>query len=92
MPANSNKQMPSNPKHYKPCYNCGKIDYTIVKSAWWGGSLGPQLLHHVNCNNCSTTYNGKTGQSNKKSIVQYVAAIIIVAMLLLYGFSLLGLL
>jgi hypothetical protein len=92
MPADSNKRTSSNPYHYKPCYNCGKIDYTKVKSAWWGGLLGPQLLHHVSCNHCQSTYNGKTGQSNNKAILGYVTAIILVATLLLYGLSLLGLL
>jgi len=82
----------SNPHHYKPCYNCQKIDYKKVKSTWWGGLLGPQLLNHVKCNNCDTTYNGKTGQSNNKAILMYTGAILVVALVLIYGLSLLGLL
>ena len=84
--------MALNPYHYKPCYHCRKIDYTKVKSAWWGGLLGPQLLHHVQCNICGTTYNGNTGQSNNKAILLYLSAILCVALLLIYGLSLLGLL
>lgn len=82
----------SNPYHYKPCYSCQKIDYTKVRSSWWGGLLGPQLLNHVKCNNCGTTYNGKTGQSNKKAILLYSGAILGVAAILIYGLSFLGLL
>jgi hypothetical protein len=92
MASSSDKRITSNPNHYKPCYNCQKIDYTKVRSTWWGGLLGPQLLHHVKCNHCETTYNGKTGQSNRKAILGYISAIVLVSMLLIYGLSLLGLL
>lgn len=80
----------SNPHHYKPCYNCNKIDYTKVKYTWWGGALGPQLLHHVKCNPCGKHYNGKTGQPNTKNIVLYTGAILLVTLILIFGLSLLG--
>lgn len=92
MSSDSNKRIASNPHHYKPCYNCGKIDYTKVTATFWGGVLGPQILNHVKCNHCETTYNGKTGQSNNKAIVLYVIAILCVTMILLYGLTLLGVL
>lgn len=92
MSSASNKRIASNPDHYKPCYHCGKIDYTKIKSAWWGGLLGPQLLHHVQCKHCETTYNGNTGLSNNRAIALYLVAILFVALFLLYGLSLLGLL
>jgi|VirMetMinimDraft_7_1064189.scaffolds.fasta_scaffold62110_2 hypothetical protein len=81
-----------NPHHYRPCYHCNKIDYKKVTSTWWGGILGPKLLNHVKCNNCGTTYNGKTGQSNLNAILFYTGSILLVTMFLLYGLSLLGLL
>jgi hypothetical protein len=43
-----------------------------VGFTWWGGVLGPKLLNHVKCLDCSATYNGKTGKSNQSAIAIYM--------------------
>lgn len=54
-----------------PCPRCRENNATKVGWTFWGGALGPWLFNHVKCNNCRTTYNGKTGQSNTTAIVIY---------------------
>ncbi len=56
---------------YAPCPNCGSTSATKVGWTWWGGALGPVLLKLVQCTNCKTQYNGKTGKSNKNAILIY---------------------
>jgi hypothetical protein len=43
-----------------------------VSFAWWGGLLGPKLLHHVRCPQCRTEFNARTGRSNRRGITVYV--------------------
>jgi hypothetical protein len=38
---------------------------------WWGGFLGPKLLHHVECTRCGARFNGSTGRSNTTAIAIY---------------------
>ncbi len=56
---------------YAPCPNCGSTNATKIGFTWWGGALGPTLLKLVQCNQCKTQYNGKTGKSNKTGIMLY---------------------
>ena len=42
-----------------------------VSFTWWGGLLGPKLLHHVRCTSCGFGYNSKTGRPNTVGIVLY---------------------
>jgi rubredoxin len=67
------------------CPRCGASHAEPVKFTWWGGLLGPRMLHHVKCLNCRYAYNGKTGQSNTTGIVIYtvVGAIIGIAIVVL---------
>lgn len=67
-----------NPDGYQACYNCGETNHTKVTFSFWGGMLGPKLLNHVKCNNCNTTYNGKTGQSNKQAITLYLVISLVI--------------
>lgn len=68
---------------YVSCPKCGGSDIKKVGFTWWGGALGPRLLNHVKCNACSTTYNGKTGQSNTTGIVTYTIVVFIIAIVIL---------
>lgn len=55
-----------------------------VGFTWWGGVLGPKLLHHAKCSACGRAYNAKTGKSNTTGIVIYsvvVGAIVLALML-----------
>lgn len=67
-----------NPDNYLPCFNCEETNCTKVKYTWWGGVLGPKLLHHVKCNVCGSHYNGKTGKSNAQKIAVYVIFLLVV--------------
>ena len=66
-----------NPHNYQPCFNCEETSYTKVTYTWWGGLLGPKLLHHVKCNVCGSHYNGKTGKSNGITITAYITFFVI---------------
>jgi predicted Zn-ribbon and HTH transcriptional regulator len=39
------------------CPKCGSGLISPVKYTWWGGVLGPKLLHHTKCNACNFKYN-----------------------------------
>lgn len=56
---------------FAPCPQCSRTTATPVKFTWWGGALGPRMLHHVKCDSCGTMYNGKTGKSNSQGIMMY---------------------
>jgi transposase-like protein len=53
------------------CPKCGSSDVKKVSFTFWGGALGPRLLHHTKCNNCGTTFNRQTGKSNTNAIILY---------------------
>jgi hypothetical protein len=55
-----------------PCYRCHCPYATKISWTLWGGALGPWMLNHVQCVNCKTKFNGKTGQSNDTAIMIYV--------------------
>jgi transposase-like protein len=63
---------------YASCPQCGGANIAKVGFTWWGGALGPALLTHVKCNDCRTTYNGKTGQSNATGIIIYSVVVLVV--------------
>ena len=64
----------------------GLINKTVskVKYTWWGGVLGPRLLHHTKCEDCRSTFNSKTGKSNTPGIVIYSLVIFAVAFALFF--------
>ncbi len=70
---------------YAPCPKCSSPRAKKVGFTWWGGVLGPSLLTHVKCQDCGTTYNGKTGQSNSAAIIVYsiVVGVIAIALVIL---------
>ena len=45
---------------------------------WWGGLIGPRILSHVKCPQCSYAYNGKTGRDNTTGIIIYSVAVAVV--------------
>ena len=60
---------------FAPCPKCGGLNASKVNYTWWGGFLGPRLLHHVQCTSCGTAYNSKSGKSNTTAIIIYYAVI-----------------
>ena len=57
---------------FAPCPKCAGTTAKQVKFTWWGGALGPRMFHHVKCEACGATYNGRTGKSNNHAIAMYV--------------------
>jgi len=55
----------------KGCPKCGSESVSAVRYTWWGGVLGPKLLHHTKCESCSYRYNSKTRKSNTGAIIIY---------------------
>jgi transposase-like protein len=66
------------------CPQCGSKTVSKVKYTWWGGVLGPKLLHHTKCEDCKYTFNSKTGKSNTPGIVIYSLVIFVVAFAAFY--------
>jgi hypothetical protein len=75
-------QQPLQTQQYAPCPKCGGTDARKVNYTWWGGALGPSLFKHVKCNQCGTTYNGKTGKSNVAAIIIYSVVIFVICLIL----------
>ena len=70
-------------KNLAKCPKCQQQKAKKVPFTWWGGALGPRLLHHVQCTNCAQTYNGRTGKTNTIAIVMYLLIMIVVMMFLI---------
>jgi len=68
---------------YAPCPKCGNTYATPVSFTLWGGLLGPKLLTHVQCGQCHTKYNGKTGQSNLVGIIVYTIVVSTISLAIL---------
>lgn len=51
---------------------------------WWGGAIGQKIISHVKCNDCSRTFNAKSGKSNTPAIIVYqvVVGTIVVGILI----------
>jgi hypothetical protein len=65
--------------NYAPCPKCSGTSAEPVKFTWWGGVLGPKLLHHVKCSSCSSKYNGRSGKDNAVGIMIYFGVVAVVS-------------
>ncbi len=72
--------------NHKPCPNCSNVAPVEISFTWWGGFVGPKLFHHVQCPECGTAYNGKTGRSNATAIVVYTIVGVLVGIALMFLF------
>jgi hypothetical protein len=66
------------------CPRCRRAQVTRPSFTWWGGALGPKLLHHAVCRACGFGFNARTGRSNGSAITVYVVASFALAALVLY--------
>lgn len=64
---------------YAPCPKCNAVGAQKMSFTWWGGVLGPKLLTHVKCPQCSHAYNGKTGKDNTTNIIIYSVVLAVIA-------------
>lgn len=66
------------------CPKCSSKNLSKVKYTWWGGVLGPKLLHHTKCGSCGYTFNSKTGKSNTAGIIIYSLVLFVIAFALFF--------
>ena len=69
---------PKKGSQFAPCPGCGRTEAKKVSWTFWGGALGPKMFNHVRCTYCSTTYNGKTGNSNATAIAIYLVVSLVI--------------
>jgi hypothetical protein len=67
------------------CPKCGSENVKAVRYTWWGGLLGPKLLHHTKCLDCNYLFNSKTRQSNTIAIIIYSVVIFVVVFAIFYS-------
>ena len=69
------------------CPKCGSTLISAVKYTWWGGLIGPKLLHHTKCNAYRFTYNSKSRRSNTSGIIIYSLLLFVVACAIVFFFN-----
>ena len=67
------------------CPKCGSENVKAVRYTWWGGLLGPKLLHHTKCLDCNYVFNSKTRQSNTTAIIIYSVVLFVIAFVVFYA-------
>jgi hypothetical protein len=67
---------------FKACPQCGSDDIHKVEYSWWGGLIGPYLVHQVRCKKCGKTYDGVTGTNITTKIGIFFAIMIAVLTIL----------
>jgi hypothetical protein len=68
--------------HVKVCPRCGSGDVHKIDYSWWGGLIGPSLVHQVRCKQCGKTYEGVTGTTITKKVSTYFLVMIIISIIL----------
>ncbi|MCA9673857.1 MAG: hypothetical protein H6709_18185 [Kofleriaceae bacterium] len=67
------------------CPKCqAQVTPSPVGFTWWGGALGPRMLHHVECPACHARFNGRSGLPNDRAIAIYVVVTLAVFSPLIY--------
>ena len=84
-PPKASTDMPPAGDQVAPCPKCKNTSATKVRFTWWGGALGPKLFHVVQCTQCRTRFNGKTGGSLTNVIIVYQLVAFVVALLLFFA-------
>jgi len=70
---------------FAPCPKCGSTSAKRSGYTWWGGLIGPRILNHVKCQQCGTTYNGKTGSADLTGGIVLYSVVVFVIVLALLG-------
>lgn len=66
------ERIPPNAQQYAPCPKCSCVYAKPIAWTVWGGVVGPWLHKHVQCLQCYTAYNGRTGKYNTTAIAIYI--------------------
>jgi hypothetical protein len=67
------------------CPQCGSSQISKVGYTWWGGVIGPRLLHHTKCEACKYRYNSKTRKSNTPGIIIYSVVLFVIAIVIVFA-------
>jgi hypothetical protein len=68
---------------YAVCYNCGADAASRVSWTLWGGLIGPAMICHCRCDQCGTTFNGRTGKSNNTAVTVYIVVSVAISLAIL---------
>lgn len=60
---------------------------TPVGFTWWGGLIGPRLLHHARCPSCGKNYNSRTGRPNTTAIAVYISVVFSAVLIIAFAVS-----
>ena len=60
------------------CPKCNSQNVNKVGYTWWGGVIGPRLMNHTKCKDCSYTFNSKTRASNTNKIIIYSVVLLVI--------------
>jgi len=66
----------------KACPRCKSSDVHKVEYSWWGGLIGPGLVHQVRCKKCGLTYDGVTGTNITKRVSAYITVGLIISFII----------
>ena len=83
-PPKAPTDMPPPGGQVAPCPACKNTWATKVRFTWWGGALGPTLFSVVQCTQCRTRFNGKTGGSLTNAIIVYQVVAFALALVLFF--------
>ena len=64
------------------CPKCNSPNIYKPTFTWWGGMVGPAILNHRVCRQCSFSFNGKTGKRNNGAIGIYMGVVFGIAIVL----------
>lgn len=67
------------------CPKCGSKIVSKVKYTWWGGVLGPRLLHHTKCETCGYRFNSKSRKPNTTAIIIYSVVVFVLGIIIFYA-------
>jgi len=66
----------------KACPRCKSSDVHKVEYSWWGGLIGPGLVHQVRCKKCGLTYDGATGTNITKRVSAFITVGLIISVII----------
>ena len=66
----------------KACPRCKSSDIHKVEYSWWGGLIGPGLVHQVRCKKCGMTYDGVTGTNVTKRVSAFITVGLIISVII----------
>jgi len=61
------------------CPQCSASPAKEIKYTWWGGLLGPKMMHLHKCQSCGFQFNAQTGKATKNAIIAYNLVVLGVA-------------